>query len=208
MITFDHIGIAAPSLTEGVAYFQTATGLEMPKGGAHPHMGTHNHLTALGSDTFAEVIAINPDAPKPDHPRWFNLDHITASQTAWLLRTDDIENCIEKAASIGIDLGQPLHQERGDLKWRFTVRDDGTIPLDGAAPLLLQWDTKGPHPASTMADLGLRLHSITIKTPQAQKLGQLLDVLGLTDKPEIVQSDVTRVSVTLMTKTQQQVTLS
>ncbi len=208
MITFDHIGIAAPSLTDGVAYFQTATGLDMPKGGEHPLMSTHNHLTALSSDTFTEVIAINPDAPAIGRPRWFNLDNTTEPKITWLLRTDDIAGCIAKAASIGIDLGRALNLERGHLKWRFTVRDDGTIPLNGVAPLLLQWDTEGPHPASGMTDLGLRLDAITIQTPQAEKLTQLLDTLGLTDKPEIIQSDKTNVSVTLETADNKKVTLS
>ncbi|KAB7615224.1 VOC family protein [Amylibacter sp. SFDW26] len=208
MITFDHIGITAPSLAEGTAYFQSVTGLDMPKGGEHPLMSTHNHLTALGTDTFAEIIAINPDAPAIGRPRWFNLDNTTKPQVAWLLRTDDIEGCIAKAANIGVDLGRALSLERDHLKWRFTVRDDGAIPMDGAAPLLLQWDTEGPHPASGMIDLGLRLNSISIKTPQAEKLTQLLDTLGLTDKPEIIPSDETNVSVALQTADNRKVTLS
>lgn len=207
MITFDHIGIAAPSLAEGAAYFQTATGLDMPKGGEHPLMSTHNHLTALGPDTFAEIIAINPDAPAIARPRWFNLDNTTEPQIAWLLRTDDIEGCITKAADIGIDLGRALNLERDHLKWRFTVRDDGTVPLNGAAPLLLQWDTEGPHPASGMVDLGLRLKSIAITTPHATQLHKLLDTLGLKDKPEIINAATHSVRVTLIDDTKTEMTL-
>ena len=62
MINFDHIAIAAPTLAEGADYIRNLTGLTFPTGGEHPDMGTHNLLTAIGPDTFAEVIAINPDA--------------------------------------------------------------------------------------------------------------------------------------------------
>lgn len=196
MITFDHIAFAAPSLKEGVSHLHALTGLTVPTGGEHPDMGTHNHLTALGPDTFAEVIAINPEASKPDHPRWFNLDHVTEPKTAWLLRTDDIEGCITKAATIGIDLGRAMPLQRGDLRWRFTVCDDGTIPLEGAAPLILQWDTDGPHPASNMTDQGLRMNTLSIETPHAEKLTKLLDALGLKNRPEIKQALTTKISAT------------
>jgi hypothetical protein len=201
MITFDHIAITAPSLEEGVSYLHNLTGLTIPKGGEHPDMGTYNHLTALGPDTFAEVIAINPDAPKPDHPRWFNLDHVTEPKISWLLRTDDIEGCIAKAATFGIDLGRAMPLQRGDLRWRFTVRDDGTIPIEGAAPLILQWDTDGSHPASQMTDQGLRMNTLTIETPYANELAKLLEVIGLKDLPEIKQAQVTKVSANFLTVT-------
>lgn len=194
MITFDHIAIAAPSLAEGAAYLHNLTGHTLPKGGEHPDMGTHNLITALGHDTFAEVIAINPDAPTPNRPRWFNLDHVKEPQTAWLLRTDDIDGCIAKAASLGIDLGHAMPLKRGDLRWRFTVRDDGTIPLDGAAPLILQWDSTGPHPASRMVDLGLRMDTLTIETPHAEQLTALLDIVALDDRPNIIQAPTTKIT--------------
>ena len=197
MTTFDHIAIAAPTLTEGTTYFHAATGLDMPQGGEHPDMGTHNCLTALGPDTFAEVIAINPDAPAPNRPRWFNLDHVTGPHIAWLLRTDDIDGCIASAAAIGIDLGRPVPLKRGDLRWRFTVRDDGTIPLDGTAPLILQWDSAGPHPATRMTDLGLRMDSLAIETPHADKLEKLLNTLNLQGMPEITHSQSPKTRVTL-----------
>jgi glyoxalase-like protein len=195
MITFDHIAIAAPSLEEGAKYVRSLTGLTFPQGGEHPDMGTHNLLTALGPDTFAEVIAINPNALAPDRPRWFGLDEITQPQTAWLLRTDDIDGCITRAAKIGIDLGRATPFRRDALRWRFTVTDDGKIPLNGAAPLILQWDEAGPqHPAASMTDLGLRMDTLTIDTPHADRLATLLDTLGLQDPPEIRQATTTNVN--------------
>jgi hypothetical protein len=199
MITFDHIAIAAPSLDEGAEYVRNLTGLTFPKGGEHPDMGTHNLVTALGPDTFAEVIAINPDATPPNRPRWFGLDDPTEQAKfpciqAWLLRTDDIDGCIAKAAELGIDLGRATPFRRDALRWRFAVTDDGAIPLDGAAPLLLQWDETGPnHPANRMTDLGLRMDMLTIETPHADRLTELLDALGLQDRPDIKQATQTRI---------------
>ena len=204
MITFDHIAIAASSLAEGADYVRAQTGLTFPKGGEHPDMGTHNLLTALGPDSFAEVIAINPDAPAPNRPRWFGLDEPSEQAKfprlqAWLLRTDDIEGCIKKAAEIGIDLGRATPFKRGTLRWRFTVTESGAIPLDGAAPLILQWDTKGPHPAGNMTDLGLRMDALTIETPHIAKLTELLTVLGLKNQPTIKLASATIITATCST---------
>jgi hypothetical protein len=205
MITFDHIAIAAPTLAEGAAYMRNLTGLTFPKGGAHPDMGTHNLVTALGPDTFAEVIAINLDATPPNRPRWFELDNPVAQAKfpctqAWLLRTDDIDGCIRKAATLGIDLGTATPFRRDALRWRFAVTADGSIPLDGAAPLLLQWDETGPqHPASRMADLGLRMDTLTIDTPDADRLTTLLETLGLQDLPEIRQATTTKINAVFST---------
>jgi glyoxalase-like protein len=205
MITFDHIAIAAPSLDVGAEYVRKLTGLTFPKGGEHPDMGTHNLVTALGPDTFAEVIAINTQAPAPNRPRWFALDNPVAQAKfpclqAWLLRTDDIDGCIKKAAEIGIDLGTATPFRRDALRWRFTVTDDGEIPLDGAAPLILQWDETGPqHPASRMTDLGLRMDALTIQTPYADRLNALLDALDLKDRPTIEQATVTKITTMLST---------
>jgi len=207
MITFDHIAIAASSLEEGAAYVRNLTGLTFPAGGEHPDMGTHNLLTAIGPDTFAEIIAINPDAPAPNRPRWFALDNPAAQAKfpclqAWLLRTDDIDGCIAKAAEIGIDLGRATPFRRNALRWRFTVTDDGEIPLGGAAPLLLQWDETGPHhPAANMTDLGLRMDALTIETPHAGQLAALLDALDLKDRPTIKQATNTKITATLSTPT-------
>jgi hypothetical protein len=204
MITFDHIAIAAPSLDAGADYIRNLTGLTFPKGGEHPDMATHNLVTALGPDSFAEVIAINPNAPAPDRPRWFGLDDPTSQAKlpclqAWLLRTDDIDGCIAKAAKLGIDLGHATPFRRDALRWRFAVTDDGAIPLGGAAPLLLQWDNADPHPAASMTDLGLRMDALTIETPHAARLTALLDALGLQTRPDIIQAAGTKITAQVST---------
>lgn len=62
-LILDHITVVARSLDEGVAHVCDALGIKMPSGGAHPAMGTHNRLMALGPGFFLEVIAVDPDVP-------------------------------------------------------------------------------------------------------------------------------------------------
>ncbi len=61
----DHLVVAAKGLRQGVEYIRKELGVDMPFGGEHPKIGTHNHLIQLGDDVFLEVIAINPDLPAP-----------------------------------------------------------------------------------------------------------------------------------------------
>ena len=96
--------------------------------------------------------------------------------------------------------GRAAPFKRDALRWRFTVTDDGSIPLDGAAPLLLQWDETGPsHPASRMTDLGLRMDALSIDTPHANELNALLETLGLQELPEIRQSQTTKINAVFST---------
>src|SRR5690606_32822306 len=75
----DHLVVTAPSLAEGARFVREALGVEPEPGGKHPRMGTHNLLLRLGNDVYLEVIAIDPGAPAPGHPRWFGLDDAPTS---------------------------------------------------------------------------------------------------------------------------------
>ncbi len=199
MIRFDHIAIGCTTLQAGADYVEKHTGLTVPVGGEHPNMGTHNLVIATGLDTFLEVIAINPAAPKPVHPRWFGLDDFSGAPRplAWVCNSDDLDGDLEIARSLGIDLGQPTTQTRGDMTWRFAVRPDGKIPLDGVAPMLMQWPKMPLHPATKMADYGVR-SEVSIETPKATELTELLTALDAKHMPvTISQSPQTRLSFTL-----------
>lgn len=201
MIELDHIAVAGPTLADCADAFQQASGLALPMGGEHAQMGTHNRLCQLQNDTYLELIAVNPDAPAPDRPLWFGLDAPPnpPRMTAWLLRTDNLATALETAKAAGVDLGHPTPFHRGDLRWLFSLRDDGQIPLGGAAPMIIEWQTPGPHPSRSMADLGLSLRDLTIETPQADALQKLCDAIGLQDRPTITQSPDTRICAALET---------
>ena len=124
MLTLDHIAIATAALGPGTADVEVALGQPLLPGGEHPAMGTHNRLLSLGPDEYLEVIAINPDAPGPDQPRWFNIDNFSGATrtTNWICRCPDIAVAIA-ASPDGI--GQPWQLERADLRWTMAVPRDG-----------------------------------------------------------------------------------
>ena len=169
---FDHIAVSAPTLEEGAAHVRECLGIEMPSGGQHAAMGTHNLLMSLGPDTFLEVIAINPNASPIQRARWFNLDNFTGSARlgTWIINA---KNLVENCASLPIELGPANQITRGELSWQMAVRDDGSMPFDGAFPMLMQWPD-GLHPAAQMTDLGCRLERITIVHPEVLHIQQIL----------------------------------
>jgi hypothetical protein len=172
MLALDHIVVAAPSLGEGVAHVRAQVGVEMPKGGEHPLMGTHNHLVRLGTDEFLEVIAVNPDAPAPARPRWFGLDHPVAAPrlSHWVVRCDDMAAA---RPHLPEDLGSPIPVTRGDLRWVLTVPEDGSLPMAGVMPSLIEWQSF-PLPPTRMAGAGLSLRSLTLSHPEAAAIEEVL----------------------------------
>jgi hypothetical protein len=171
MLRLDHLAISAGRLEDGVAAVEAALGTPMAGGGKHPLMGTHNRLLGLG-DLYLEVIAIDPDAPPPSHPRWFDLDHFTgpARLTNWVAACDDIA----LALAVGPPgWGKATALARGDYRWQMAVPQDGRLPFDEAFPALIQWEG-ALHPARALPETGLRLHRLDIRHPRAAALGQAL----------------------------------
>jgi len=133
-------------------------------GGKHPLMGTHNRLLFIGPGQFLEVMAIDPDAPPPTRPRWFDLDDPAMRTTLarapalihWVERTEDIEAALH-GYSQAIEI---LDLERGRYRWRIGVPKDGRRPGGGTLPTLIEWHG-GLHPADALPDTGVRLRTFT-----------------------------------------------
>ena len=172
----DHLVVVAHTLAQGVAWCEATLGLTPEPGGKHPLMGTHNRLLNISSPAFPqaylEIIAIDPDAPPPDRPRWFGIDQ-PALQAAVLqaprlvhavLRTRQLEMLRFGLVQLSQDPGQALaasrDTEQGLLQWRILVREDGHIGCAGALPSLIEW--QGQHPADALPDGGLKLRSVAI----------------------------------------------
>lgn len=170
----DHITIVSPSLAEGGALVHELLGVHPQQGGEHPRMGTHNLLLPLGEAVFLEVIAINPNAPAPQRPRWFELDRLPSNGKpilgCWVARTDDIHSSLA-AASEHLGMAEPM--SRGGLEWLVSIPKDGSLPLGGAAPALIQWQTE-VHPAKGMQDKGCRLVKLELLHPEPQRLNALV----------------------------------
>ncbi len=181
MTRFDHLVIGAATLEQGTAYIAEKLGIKPPFGGRHPLMGTHNCLTKLGDDCFLEIIAIDPEASRPPHPRWFGLDdpHVRSRLARSPRLLTWVVNCEDITATLGnpvMSFGSPQPLSRGDLRWYFGVPDDGRLLAGGMLPYVISWQTEN-HPAAGMSDQDCRLQKLKIYTPlQDWTLQQLEDI--------------------------------
>jgi hypothetical protein len=171
----DHLVVTAPDLEMGVKFVSETLGVFLQVGGEHARMGTHNYLLKLGESLYLEVIAPDPNAPKPERSRWFDLDHqsphTAPKLAAWVARTTDIH--VTLAASTE-PLGKIEPMSRGDLHWLITIPSDGSLPFNGIAPTLIQWQTQ-THPAASLQDVGCSLIGLEGFHPQASRIRALLE---------------------------------
>lgn len=167
---------AAASLEEGRRILEARLGVRLEPGGQHEAFGTHNLLLSLGP-AYLELIAVDPSAPDPERPRWFELG--TPAMEERLARGPTL---IHWVASAPIGLGQEAPEfTRGENRWRLTVTPDGRLPLGGVAPSLIEWHT--PSPALRLPDAGVRLSALRLGTPEPELLRARLRALGLDGPP-------------------------
>jgi len=170
----DHLVIVADTLAQGAAWCEATLGLPPGPGGRHTTMGTHNRLLALGGAAwpraYLEIIAIDPEGVRPDHPRWFGMDSPLLQAAVRdeprlvhaVLRTTNLEMLRWGLINLGLDPGRPVAFQRetaaGVLRWRMLLREDGRTACDGALPTLIEWHS--PHPADAMPAPQLTLHTL------------------------------------------------
>ena len=199
-LALDHLAVVAGNLDEGCEYVKECLGIDVPFGGEHSRMGTHNCLAKLGNDEFIEVIAINPKAPKPQRPRWFNLDHHGHRPpflAHWIARTDNINSTL---ANIDAPVGKPLECVRGNLIWQLSVPDDGSFAFDGAFPSVIEWPMR-PYPGQSMHDVGCVLQNLTIIHPNHIELQQALQPHLNDERIQIIHGASVKLNATVHTPT-------
>ena len=159
MTELDHLIVAARTLEEGAGWVASRLGVAPAGGGKHALMATHNRLLKLDARRYLEVIAIDPEAPAPARPRWFELDAPRMQARLangpalihWVDRTDDLERALEGYA----DEVEVLSLSRGHYRWRMGVPRDGHLPANGAAATIIEW--QGPHPWDALPETGISL---------------------------------------------------
>lgn len=193
----DHLVIAATTLQEGVDYVQDKFGVDIPAGGQHLNMATHNHVMQLGNSVFLEVIAAAPELEgNPQYvsrPRWFALDEARVQQSiaesprliAWVVNTDDLQ---QVSAASTFSLGTVTPVSRGDLNWLFALPADGRLLAAGALPYVMQWQTDS-HPSQRMKDLGITLKHLKVAHRYPQWLKQRLDEIAASHLIEVEATD-------------------
>lgn len=169
---FDHIAISGETLAQATAHVERALGVTLQQGGEHAVFHTHNTLLGLKDALYLEAIAVNPDAPEPDRPRWFDLDRFAgpARLTNWICRCRDLDATL---AALPEGFGTPVALARGELRWRMAVPRSGILPFEGCAPALIEWDGDA-HPAQMLTPSACQLTTLTVTHPEAAALSALL----------------------------------
>lgn len=170
LMRLDHIAMSCTDLSAAAQELENKLEVSLAPRGEHSHMGTHNRLLSLGPDIYFELIAIDPDVPGPDRPRWFNIDNFNGPPrlTNWIIATDDMSKSLSDAPD---GMGVPTPLSRADFKWEMAIPDTGILPFDGWAPALIQWHGDA-HPAQRLEDHGIRLQSLTLYHPEAEQMAQ------------------------------------
>lgn len=171
-LELDHLVVGAATLEAGVAWCETTLGVVPAAGGRHPLMGTHNRVLRIDSPRFAraylEIIAIDPQAPPPGRPRWFDLDDPALQQRLragpalihWVARVPDLDLACAAWRAIGLERGAALQASRGALRWRIAVRPDGARLAHGQLPTLIEWGES--HPCDTLPASGITLKALAL----------------------------------------------
>ncbi|WP_336692197.1 VOC family protein [Delftia acidovorans] len=190
-LELDHLIVAAADLDSGARHVAELLGIAPQAGGAHARMGTHNRVMGLADGIYLEVIAVDPDAPAPAHARWFGLDEEAMRRRLargpflahWAARVPDTADLSAWQAQHPLRIAPVLPMSRGDLRWRLTVPEDGSLPGwagvagGGVVPPLIQWDVPH-HPGRSLPRQPLRLRSLKGHHAQAPLLAQGLQWLG------------------------------
>ena len=175
-LALDHLVVGAATLEQGASWCEALLGVAPGPGGRHALMGTHNRLLAVGSAKFPraylEIIAIDPQAPAPARPRWFDLDDPALRDAIgreprlihWVARCTGIDAVCAAWRAAGIERGAVVEAQRdtprGLLRWKISVRDDGRRLFDGTLPTLIEWGAV--HPSDAMQASGVQLDALVL----------------------------------------------
>lgn len=204
-LALDHLVVAAADLDSGTRHVADLLGIAPTGGGAHPRMGTHNRVLGMAGGVYLEVIAIDPDAPTPQRPRWFGLDQPAMRARLaegpflahWAARVEAPADLSAWQARHPDRIAPAIPMTRGDLRWRLTVPDDGSLPAwreagatagDGLLPTLIQWDVDA-YPGVSLPRQPLTLVALAGTHPRAALLRQGLAWLGADALIAIEQAD-------------------
>jgi Glyoxalase-like domain len=191
VLRLDHVTVIAPTLIEGVSHVQNCLDLEVPFGTRHDYMGTHNHRLQLGNNVYLEIVALDPDGTVPSRPRWFGLDNQEKVRSdwnkgrrlrGWVVSTDAIDSVVSTHRAI---FGDKVSLPFANPTFDFAIPEDGSLPLDGAAPSII--DHRGePTSMVSIPDLGARLRSLTLEHPNSATIETLYRELSIDHPPAIV----------------------
>ena len=191
MHKLDHIVLGCNTLQEGTDYVEKKLGLSLSEIGYHHYMGTHNRVIKIGENIYLEVIAIDPNANKPKHFRWFNLDN-EEQQARLKISPQIIGYVIENENPDMLKFYNPFFEaSRGDYRWEFAMPKCNNNQINknliecGLVPSLIKWKSKKP--VYQMLDNHFELEKIKIElTQNNMEYKPYLNDLGDVEKLEYI----------------------
>ncbi|MEM9630106.1 MAG: VOC family protein [Pseudomonadota bacterium] len=197
MLYLDHITVIAPTLSEGVAHVRECLDLDIPFGTRHEYMGTHNHRLQLGGRVYLEIVALDPEGVLPGRARWFGLDDQKSVRAdweegrrlrGWVANTNSINAVpIEYRVHFGDEVPLPFDEP----SFAFFIPEDGSLPLDGALPSLI--DHRGdPTSMAEIPDLGAQFRSLAMEHPDPVALEGIYRDLMIDQPLEITKGPKVR----------------
>jgi hypothetical protein len=176
---FDHLVVAIRSLPEGIAEFETLTGIKAGVGGKHPGRGTENGLVSLGAGGYVEIIAPQAGATLSTvDERMRNLEHLRIID--WAVSVSGVDEGMETLRDVGfaVPFAQPgsrVTPSGERLEWTTFRIAAPSLPL---APFFIRWSAATKHP-STTAPGGCTLTALTVQDPASDRLAAALNALGV-----------------------------
>ncbi|MEO1293677.1 MAG: VOC family protein [Pseudomonadota bacterium] len=191
MLKLDHLTVVAPTLAEGAAHLSACLGIDVPFGTRHGYMGTHNHRLLLGAPVYLEAISVDPKGAAPSRPRWFGMDDTARARAdwdagrrlkGWVASTDRLEAMLAAHPAV---FGEAVELPFDHPAFALTIPPDGSLPLGGAAPSLIDHRDR-PTSMAEIPDLGARLVSLTLEHPEPARIEDLYGQLSIDRPPTVV----------------------
>ncbi|MEM1142252.1 MAG: VOC family protein [Pseudomonadota bacterium] len=169
----DHIVVGAASLERGLVWAERTFGVSLAQGGKHPGRGTCNALGGLGSNTYLELLAYDPEQERP--PADF-LPEDEPELIHYAVGTNNLATVRASAIERGLRPGEitPWKRETADgtvLHWELLFiygHDAGA-----AMPFFIDWHAT-PKPGDTLTQVAT-LDSIHIETPHVELIQPILE---------------------------------
>ena len=175
-------------------------------GTRHEYMGTHNHRLQLGNSMYLEIVAFDPEGTAPSRPRWFGLDNQEKVRSdwnegrrlrGWVANTQSMDFVVSTHGAI---FGDKIPLPTMNPTFDFTIPNDGSLPLDGAAPSIIDHRGDSSYVAS-IPDLGARLRLLTLEHPNSTAIKTLYRELSIMHPLVIVQAPKVRYRALIETPT-------
>lgn len=200
MDLIDHIVWAVPDLDQGCRLFAEKTGIEPSFGGYHTTQGTKNALVKLGTKSYFEILAPDPDSSMQNN-RWMGIDLIKSPRiTRIAYSTDQIEEKALRLSKHNDQLGQISGGERQTsdgsyIRWRMTLPHHS--PLIDVAPFYIDWSKSPKHPAEMLEPKDIEVTKIIINTEEVNTVNELYQSLGL--DASLIKQGKEKISIQLST---------